>query len=128
MTTAKDERAHETLARLFHEPGRLAIMSALCAAGRGLPFTELRDACGLTDGNLNRHLKMLEEAGAVRVEKKFVRGRPRTTLFATRPGTRQFSDYLEALEEVLKAAQSALARDGRPAAAPAPDGALARAW
>ena len=47
------------LERLFHEPNRLAILSALCTARNGISFTDLRDACRLTDGNLNRHLKAL---------------------------------------------------------------------
>lgn len=56
----------DRLSRVFHEPRRLAIMSVLCAsAPTGLSFSELRAQCGLTDGNLNRHLKTLEEAGAI---------------------------------------------------------------
>ena len=46
----------EALERIFHEPSRMAIMSALCAADGGLTFNELKERCALTDGNLNRHL------------------------------------------------------------------------
>ncbi len=99
--------------RIFHEPNRLAIMSALCAAGDGLPFTELRDTCRLTDGNLNRHLKMLEDAGAVRLEKKFVASKPRTTVFVTRRGIDQFNDYLVALSDLLNKARRAMAAENR---------------
>lgn len=49
----------DPLERIFHEPNRLAVMSHLAAAAQGLTFPALRDACGLTDGNLNRHLKAL---------------------------------------------------------------------
>ena len=107
MTTSSD-RPHEALERLFHEPNRLAIMSALCAVEAGLPFVELRDACGLTDGNLNRHLKVLEEAGTIRVEKKFVDDKPRTTVQLSSNGLRRFQEYLEALTTVLKQANKAL--------------------
>ena len=50
------------LERIFHEPGRLTIMSDLLGAPKGLTFTELKKNSNLTDGNLSRHLKVLEEA------------------------------------------------------------------
>ena len=69
----RDETSpYEALERIFHEPNRLAILSALCAADDGLAFTELRDACDLTDGNLNRDLKVLEAADIIRIKKLFV--------------------------------------------------------
>ena len=75
-----------SLEKLFHEPNRLAIVSALCGADNdGLSFKSLKEDCSLTDGNLSRHLKTLEEAGAVRIEKSFVGSRPRTSSFASYP-------------------------------------------
>ena len=109
---------YEALERIFHEPNRLAIMSALCAADEGLPFTELRDACGLTDGNLNRHLKVLDAAGVLRVKKVFVDAKPRTTVALSKKGLRRFSEYLEALNAVLVAAQAAMPAETTPAAMP----------
>jgi len=106
--TNNREPSHEALERIFHEPNRLAIMSAVCAAEKGLSFTELKEACRLTDGNLNRHLKALEEAGAVRIEKTFVQSKPRTTVRISRKGLDQFSDYLAALEGVLEKARKAV--------------------
>lgn len=99
---------NDLLERIFHEPNRLAVMSHLAAAPQGLTFSALRDACGLTDGNLNRHLKALEEAGAVISEKKFVGLKPQTTIRLTAEGLARFSDYLAALEQVLRQAQQAL--------------------
>lgn len=116
-TDADTERAHETLERIFHEPSRLAIMSALCAAERGLPFVELRDACRLTDGNLSRHLTALEEAGAIRIAKAFVSGKPRTTIRISAEGLRRFQEYLAALTVILKQAQQALPQEARQRAA-----------
>jgi DNA-binding transcriptional ArsR family regulator len=98
----------EALERLFHEPNRLAIVSELCGAEGGVPFTDLRDACRLTDGNLNRHLRALEEAGIVRVAKRFVDRRPLTTAALTPRGLARFSEYLDALSDVLRAARAAL--------------------
>lgn len=105
---------YDALEKLFHEPNRLAIMSALCAADEGLSFAELKDRCSLTDGNLNRHLKALEDARAIRIRKSFVDSKPRTTVRLSKTGLTRFSEYLTALEEVLQKARTALAVDNRP--------------
>lgn len=123
--TAQRENPYDALKRIFHEPGRLAIMSALCAAGDGLTFSELKDTCRLTDGNLNRHLKVLQEADAVRVEKQFVGVRPRTTVRLAGGGLRQFSAYLEALDRVLEQARQAMPAESK--AVSIPPGQRARA-
>ncbi|MDP6522778.1 MAG: transcriptional regulator [Kiritimatiellia bacterium] len=113
------ENPYEALEKLFHEPNRLAIMSALCAEGRGLTFTELKAKCSLTDGNLNRHLKALDDAGAIRIEKRFVDAKPRTTVFISDEGIKRFNEYLNALANVLENARQAMPEDAiRKAAAP----------
>lgn len=114
-TRNASEQGHEALERIFHEPSRLAIMSSLCASERGLAFVELRDACRLTDGNLNRHLKVLEEAGAVRIDKRFVDNKPRTTVRISAAGLSRFQEYLAALSVVLKQAQQSLPNEARAA-------------
>ena len=98
----------DVLERIFHEPSRLAIMSALCMARAGLTFNELKETCKLSDGNLNRHLKVLEEAGAIRVAKSFVGLKPRTTVTLSRKGLDRFTEYLDALAEVLNQARKAI--------------------
>jgi DNA-binding transcriptional ArsR family regulator len=55
--------AYEGLDRIFHEKARLGIVSSLAGHSEGLAFSELKALCGLTDGNLSRHLQVLEEAG-----------------------------------------------------------------
>jgi DNA-binding HxlR family transcriptional regulator len=95
---------YDALERLFHEPHRLAIMSALCRRGQGRSFKQLKKECGLTDGNLSRHLKTLEESGVVRIQKTFVGSRPHTSVFATDTGRDEFVRYLQALETVLNQA------------------------
>ena len=107
----KIDNPFESLQRVFHEPSRLAIMSAVCAAPKGLSFVELKEQCKMTDGNLSRHLKSLEEAHAVRLKKAFVDAKPRTTVFVTEGGRESFMDYLKALERVL--AQAAESVSGR---------------
>lgn len=110
------ENPYAALEKVFHEPSRLAIMSALANAAHGVIFRELRDKCNLTDGNLSRHLKTLEEAGMVKIKKAFVGARPQTTAVLTSAGRKSFIDYLKALEEVLQKAAASLKTD--PKAAP----------
>jgi len=107
---------YDALEKLFHEPNRLAILSALCAADKGLSFNELKETCGLTDGNLNRHLKVLQESGAVEIRKTFVGAKPRTTVIISRQGLDRFSEYLDALSTVLKAAKRAVPAEKKSAA------------
>lgn len=92
---------------LIHQPVRLRIMAALSALARDarMEFTSLRDLLDLTDGNLGSHLRKLEDAGYVRTEKTFVERKPRTYLGATARGRHAFASHVEALEEVLRAAE-----------------------
>jgi DNA-binding MarR family transcriptional regulator len=106
---SKRENPYGELKQIFHEPNRLAIMSALCNSDKPLTFLELKLECNLTDGNLSRHLKALEESRAVRIRKSFAKGRPLTTISLTDRGREKFIEYLEALEEVLKRAAESLA-------------------
>lgn len=105
----RSENPYGALKSIFHEPNRLAIMSALCSAANGLKFRELKEQCELTDGNLSRHLKALEEAAVVQIEKKFVGAKPQTTVLLTDDGREKFVLYLQALEEVLQKAAVAVA-------------------
>lgn len=113
--------AFEGLDRVLHEKARLGILTSLADHPRGLSFTELRDLCGLTDGNLSRHVQILEEAGMVLVTKGFEGRRPLTTCQLTDTGRSRFSDYLGVLEEVLRSARRARedARDQNPREKPA---------
>lgn len=105
---------YAALDRIFHEPNRMAIVASLCGALDGMTFTELKEACDLTDGNLNRHLKTLSEASAVEIEKSFVRSKPQTRIFLSDFGREGFLRYLKALEFVLKkASKKAKAASGK---------------
>ena len=107
--TAETPTSGDALERLFHEPNRLAIMSALCASSKGaMTFVELREACKLTDGNLSRHLTVLEENHAVQIRKRFVGRKPQTTVALSDLGLSRFTDYLDVLEGILRHAKSRL--------------------
>ena len=102
------------LERIFHEPGRLTIMSNLLGAPDGLTFSELKKLCDLTDGNLSRHLKALEKAKAITIKKRFVKNRPQTKVVLSDRGREDFMAYLQALEAVLMdAAEKAGARESK---------------
>lgn len=109
----------DALERVFHEPNRLAILSTLCAADDAISFTALRDQCGLTDGNLNRHLKSLEDEGIIKVKKSFVDRKPRTTVTITSRGLDRFQAYIDALGTALKHAKQSIPRTERLGSQPA---------
>ena len=92
------------LNEIIHQPVRLRIMAALVAlaAGDEVDFTYLRELLDVTDGNLGAHLRKLEEAGYIAVNKTFVERKPRTYVSATDEGRRVFREHVAALEAILK--------------------------
>jgi predicted ArsR family transcriptional regulator len=96
--------AFEGLDRVMHEKARLGLLSSLVAHPKGLSFSDLKQLCGLSDGNLSRHLQVLQEAKLVNIKKTFERNRPQTTCYLTRDGRRRFLDYLALLEQLVREA------------------------
>jgi len=88
----------------IHQPVRLRIMAALVTLGPNeeVDFTYLRDLLEVTDGNLGAHLRKLEEAGYIAVNKIFVERKPRTYVAATAEGRKVFQEHVAALESILK--------------------------
>jgi DNA-binding MarR family transcriptional regulator len=99
--------SYEGLDRAIHEKARLGIMTSLMAHADGLAFADLRHLCGLTDGNLSRHLQVLHEAGLVKITKGYEGNRPHTTCRLTAAGRQRFLDYLVVLERVVRDAAKA---------------------
>jgi len=93
--------AYEGLERVIHEKARLGILSSLVAHGEWLAFSELKRLCALTDGNLNRHLQVLQEAGLVDVRKEVANKRSQTLCRLTIEGRRRFVEYLGVLERIV---------------------------
>lgn len=96
------------LERIFHEPSRLAIISALCASDGSLSFNQLKEECDLTFGNISSHLKALNEAKIVTIKKSFLNNKPHTTVSITDEGRERFIEYLKSLENVLQKAAKAV--------------------
>lgn len=99
--------AYEGLDRIMHEKARLGILTSLISRPEGILFTELKELCSLTDGNLSRHLQALENAGLVEVWKGFHKRRPQTLCKLSPEGKKRFLDYLAELEKVVRDAASA---------------------
>jgi DNA-binding MarR family transcriptional regulator len=89
------------LDRVIHEKGRLAIMSMLAATPE-LSFTEMRDALGMTDGNLTTHIKALQQEGFIAVAKSYQNNRPLTTCSLTPAGRKAFASYIDLLEQIVR--------------------------
>src|SRR5882672_10314520 len=91
--------SYDGLDRIIHEKARLGLLTSLMAHPKGLAFGDLRQLCGLTDGNLSRHIQVLQEAGLVKVTKGYQANRPHTTCRLTKAGHRRFLEYLTVLEK-----------------------------
>jgi DNA-binding MarR family transcriptional regulator len=110
--------AYEGLERVIHEKARLGIMTSLLAQPAGVLFGDLKELCSLTDGNLNRHLKVLLEAGLIEIWKGSHANRPQTLIRITPVGRTKFIEYVTELERVI--ADATRIRDTEPARTPSP--------
>ena len=112
----KDDRstgrfAYAGLDRVIHERARLSVLTSLSAHPKGLLFGDLKQLCALTDGNLSRHLQVLQEAKLVEISKGFENNRPQTLCRITPSGRRRYLEYLEVLEQVVRDAAAAAKRE-----------------
>ncbi len=114
IDTAKKEQPHigegrfsyEGLDRVMHEKARLGILASLAAHAAGLLFNDLKQLCSLTDGNLSRHLAVLNDAGLVEIWKGTTGPRPQTMYRLTASGRQRFAEYISVLEKVVSDAQT----------------------
>src|SRR3954464_12846329 len=103
--------SYEGLDRVMHEKARLGLLTSLMAHPKGLAFADLKQLCGLTDGNLSRHLGVLQEAGLVEATKGYEGNRPHPPCRLTKAGRRRFLDYLAVLERLVRDAAKAAGRE-----------------
>jgi DNA-binding MarR family transcriptional regulator len=94
--------AYEGLDRVIHERARLSVLTSLLTNPKGLTFGDLKQLCALTDGNLSRHLSVLEKAMMVEILKGHDRNRPQTICRITANGRKRYLEYLSTLEQVVK--------------------------
>jgi len=84
-----------------HQRHRLGILT-ITAEAKSADFGYLRDALGLTAGNLSRHLTVLEDAGLIEVSKGYEGRRPRTWIRITGRGRTALAAELAALTELVR--------------------------
>jgi DNA-binding HxlR family transcriptional regulator len=103
--------SYDGLDRVIHEKARLGLLTSLMTHAKGLSFADLKQLCALTDGNLSRHLQVLQEAGLVEVIKGYEGNRPHTTCRLTKNGRKRFIEYLGVLEQLVRDAAKAAGKD-----------------
>jgi DNA-binding MarR family transcriptional regulator len=100
--------AYDGLDRVIHERARLSVLTSLVTHSKGLLFGDVKQLCALTDGNLNRHLQVLEEARLIVITKGVQNNRPHTFCRITALGRKRYVEYLAVLEQVLLDAAAAV--------------------
>jgi len=96
-----NEFDYQQLDEIIHSRIRLAIMAVLITVDEA-EFTFLRDKVNATDGNLSTHLKKLDEAGYIAVNKSFENKKPVSRYLLTQKGRKAFEIYVERLEKLIK--------------------------
>jgi len=102
LPTSEGRFAYEGLDRVIHERARLSVLTSLITNPKGVIFNDLKQLCSLTDGNLSRHLKVLETEDMVEIVKGHDRNRPQTICKITPAGRKRYLEYLSTLEQVVK--------------------------
>lgn len=88
------------LDEVIHQKNRLGILAVLAEADYA-DFAYLKEVLDLTDGNLSRHLQVLEEAGLVIIQKDFQGKRPHTRVRSTRRGRKALNEHLKAMQDLI---------------------------
>jgi DNA-binding MarR family transcriptional regulator len=78
------------------------VLTSLIANPKGLIFNDLKQLCSITDGNLSRHLRVLETDKMIEILKGHDRNRPQTICRITPEGRKRYLEYLSTLEQVVK--------------------------
>jgi DNA-binding MarR family transcriptional regulator len=99
-----DEFDIEKIDEVIHGRVRLGVMAYLSGAGSA-DFNGLKNRLQLTDGNLSAHLRKLEDAGFVEIQKAVVGRKPQTTILITDPGRKAFAAYLDAMARLVDGAR-----------------------
>jgi DNA-binding MarR family transcriptional regulator len=117
--------AYEGLDRVIHERARLSVLTSLMTNPKGLTFNDLKELCALTDGNLSRHLQVLNQAKLVEIVKHYEKNRPMTICRMTAQGRKKYLEYLTTLEQVVR--DAAKVAEGARAAKTITDAAISEA-
>lgn len=105
-TPATSSPSLSGVSEVVHQRSRLAILTVLYEVGEA-DFGELRRITGLSDGNLSRHLTVLEEASLVHIRKGFVGRRPRTWVQMSEVGRTAYEHEVQILRGLVASADAA---------------------
>ncbi len=100
QSQGEDLQPIEDIDRAIHAPARMKILAFLSVV-ESADFTFLMTQTELSRGNLSSHLKKLEEAGYIRVEKSFVERIPRTLITLSDEGRSAIQTYRQNMKTVL---------------------------
>ncbi len=67
-----------------------------------ISFNQLKELLEVTDGNLASHIKALEKAEYLEVQKSFINRKPNTKYKASKLGKAEFKKHIDALERIIK--------------------------
>ncbi|PHR11098.1 MAG: transcriptional regulator [Aequorivita sp.] len=95
----------DNINKLFDHRIRLGIMSIL-VVNEDADFNRLKELLDVTDGNLASHIKALEQAEYILVEKSFVGRKPNTNYIITKLGKAAFTKHIDALEKLIQKPKS----------------------
>jgi DNA-binding MarR family transcriptional regulator len=114
-TSDKARFAYAGLDRVIHERARLSVLTSLISNPKGLTFNDLKQLCALTDGNLSRHLRVLERAKMIEIAKGMDQNRSQTVCRITLSGRKRYLEYLSTLEQVVRDAAKGATEKPSPA-------------
>lgn len=93
---------------LIHAPARLQICAILSATDEA-EFALVREETAVSESVLSKQVKLLEEAGYVRVRKATLASRQRTWLALTAAGRAAFAAHMQALTRLAAMAANGVA-------------------
>ncbi len=85
---------------VIHGKLRLGIMAFLASVSSA-NFITLREKTGATDGNLSTHLRKLEDANYIKIDKRFEGRKPLTIITLTKTGRTAWVEYLTKMQALL---------------------------
>jgi predicted ArsR family transcriptional regulator len=101
---SKVQATQPRLDSVLHQPIRTRMVAYLMARGE-TTFVELKNTLGVTDGNLEAHMKRLVAAGYIVARRLGGSGRPQTLYALTKTGRAALRAYINALSTLLGASR-----------------------
>jgi DNA-binding MarR family transcriptional regulator len=102
MPTSKFD--HQQIDTLLHSRIRLAIVAVLATVDE-IDFNTLKTEVNTTDGNLSVHLKKLEEANYLSIDRSIVSRKTLTVVKITKSGLAALEAYFTTVDQFLHAAR-----------------------